>query len=175
MSAARFAAQNAPCWFAIVLWTSVLGAQTCLVLSPTSIHSDGAVSLELALYTVAGTRPAAVQWTFQYPSASIKQLAVEDGAALTAAGKTAICAVDATTNKCLTVGSAGKVIEDGIIAKVTAVTAVGATAAAIVIESALGTSLTGHLIPISSKVKLAGSGASSPSDCAQKPKGKSGK
>ena len=73
MSAARFATQNAPRWFAIVLWASVLGAQTCLVLSPAPIHPDGTASLDLALYTVAGARPAAVQWTFQYPSASIKQ------------------------------------------------------------------------------------------------------
>ena len=116
-----------------------------------------------------------MQWTFQYPSASIKRLGVEDGAALTAAGKTAICAADAATYKCLTVGSAGKVIDEGSIAKVTAVLAPGATTTAIVIENALGTSLTGHLIPISSNVRLAGSGASGPSDCAQpKPKGQPG-
>jgi hypothetical protein len=163
-SAARFAAQNLLSRLVIVLWTSVLGAQTCLVLSPVSIRPDGATSLDLALYTVAGTRPSAVQWTFQYPSASVKRLAVEEGAALTSVEKTAICAGDATTYKCLTVGAAGA-IDDGIIAKVTAVLAPGNTMTAIVIKNALGTSPTGNLIPIASKVRLPGSGG--PSTCAQ--------
>jgi hypothetical protein len=176
MSGDRFAARNTRRWLPIILWTSSMGAQTCLVLSPATIKSDGTASLDLALYSVTGTRPAAVQWTFQYPSASVKKLGVDDGPALVTGEKTAVCAGDGAAFNCLTAGAAKKVIADGIIAKVTAVLAPGVTTAAILIKDALGTSPDGQVITISSKVRHAGSGESSISDCAQpKPQGQPGK
>jgi len=170
MPRARFATHYAWRWLALILSTSVLEAQTCLVLSPAPSATEGTASFELALYTVAGTRPSAVQWTLQYPSATVKKLSVEDGSALKSTGKTALCAGDATAYKCLTVGTAEKAIDDGIVARVTAVLASGATTATIEIKDALGTSPSSHVIPISAKVKSFGAGG--PADCARpKPQG----
>ena len=172
MSGARFAAHNPSCWLLIMLWTSALSAQTCLVLSPATIKSDGTASLDLALYSVSGTRPVAVQWTLQYPSASVRRLAVDDGPALTDAGKTAFCAGDAAAYNCVTAGTAKKVIADGVIAKITAVLAPGAATAEILIKNTLGTSAPGNMIPISSIVRPPGSGAGDSSDCRPQPKEK---
>jgi hypothetical protein len=71
---------------------------------------------------------------------------------LTSAGKTAMCAADATGYKCLAVGLNTNTIASGVIAKVTAVLAPGASTAAISIANSLAASPAGNLIPISAKV-----------------------
>jgi hypothetical protein len=174
MFGARFAASNVRRWLPI-LFTSTLGAQTCLVLSSVTIKSDATASLDLALYSVAGARPAAIQWAFQYSSASVQRLVVDTGPALASVGKNAICAGDATAYNCLTTGTAKQGITDGIIAKVSAILAPGATQPAILIKSALGTSPTGHLIPVFSRIKPPDPDTSVSSDCTPKEKDRPGK
>jgi hypothetical protein len=159
-----FAGRKFAGWLPIVLWASVVDAQTCMVLSPPTIAADGTASLDLSLYSARGSEPAAVQWTFQYPSASIQTLTVDDGPVLTSAGKTAMCFGDASSFNCLAVGNNSKAIGNGIIAKLLAVLAPGATTAAIVIKSPLAASTAGYLIPVISKV-IPGPGANAPSDC----------
>lgn len=175
MFGARFAARNARRWLPIILCTSTLGAQTCLVLSRATIKSDGTASLDLALYSVTGAGPAAIQWTFQYSSASVRRLAVDAGPALESVGKTTICDGDARAYNCLTTGTAKKAIVDGIIAKVTAILVPGATKPAILIKNTLGTSPTGHLIPIFSRTEPPDPDTSVSSDCTPKEKGQPGK
>src|SRR5580704_11564749 len=104
VSGFQLAARKALCGLPILLLTSGLTAQTCLVLSPATISSDGTASMNLSLYSAPGTPPAAVQWTFQYPSSNIRSLTVDDGPMLTAAGKITMCAGDAAAYKCLAVG-----------------------------------------------------------------------
>ena len=68
-----------------------LKAQTCLSLSTAAITLGGTATLELALDSSSGTPPAALQWTFQYPSSGLVSLNAENGPAATAAGKTVMC------------------------------------------------------------------------------------
>jgi len=96
--------------------------------------------------------PASLQWTFRYPSASVSLLTADDGPALISAGKTAVCSGDAAAYKCLTVGANTGTIHNGVIARLTAVLAPGSTKAPIQIESPLGASAAGFLIPVTSIV-----------------------
>jgi hypothetical protein len=146
----RFAARNVRRWLSMIVWVSGLSAQTCLVLSPATINSDATASWSLSLYSAPGAEPAAIQWIFQYPPASVSRLTLDDGAALTAAGKTTICAGDASAHNCLAVGANTKTIGNGVIAKVTAVLTPGTTSASILVKNVLGASPAGHPIPISS-------------------------
>jgi hypothetical protein len=132
------AVRTAFCWLPIILWTSALGAQTCLVLSPATITTDHTAWLDLALYSSPGSAPAAVQWTFQYRSSNISSLTVDDGPMLTSAGKTAICTGNAAATNCLAVGHNTKTVANGVIAKVTAVLAPGATTAPVQITNPRG-------------------------------------
>lgn len=140
-------------WLSLVLWVSAIDAQTCMLLSPPTITARGTASLDLSLYSVRGSAmPASVQWTFQYPSASISLLTVGDGPALISSGKTAVCSGDAAAYKCLTVGMNTGSIHNGVIARLTAVLAPGSTTAPIQIESPLGASAAGYLIQVTSIV-----------------------
>ena len=159
-----FAKRKSLRWLPIVMWISGLNAQTCIVLSAPTVSPDGTASLDLSLYSVRGNEPAALQWTFQYSSTNIQTLTVNDGPALTPAGKTTICRGDAPSLTCLAVGNNTKTIASGIVAKVTAVLAPGGTAAPIQITSALAVSSSGYQIPLMAKV-LASRDATVPSDC----------
>ena len=153
MSGFQSVSRRALCSIAFLLWTSALTAQTCLVLSPAANSPEGgAALLNLSLYSSPGTSPAAVQWTFQYASSNIRSLIVDDGPMLTSAGKTAMCAGAAAGYNCLAVGLNANTIASGVIAKVTAVLAPGAGAAAISIASSFAASAAGNLIPISPKI-----------------------
>jgi hypothetical protein len=156
MSGFRSASRKALCWLPILLGTSGLTAQTCLVLSPATISPDGTALLNLALYSSPGTGPAAVQWTFQYASSNIHSLSVDDGPMLTFAGKTAMCAPSAAGYNCLAVGFNANTIGSGVIAKVTAVLAPGASTVPISIGNSLAASAVGNLIPISPITSVAG-------------------
>jgi len=150
-----FQLAKALCWLPIFLWTSLwttgLTAQTCLVLSPATISSGVNASLNLSLYSSPGTAPAAVQWTFQYAPSNIRSLTVDDGPMLKSAGKTAMCAGDAAAYKCLAIGLNTNTIASGVIAKVTAVLATGASTAGISIANSFAASAAGNVIPISPK------------------------
>ena len=151
-------------WLSLLLGINGLNAQTCLVLSPATIAADGTASMDLSLYSSSVEPPAAIQWTFRYPASSISSLTVDDGPMLTSAEKTAICAGDAAAYKCLAVGANAKTITNGVIAKVTAVLAPGASTATIQITNTLGASAAGYVIPISSRIKPA-TGADVSNDC----------
>jgi len=172
VSAFQLASRKTFCWLPILLWvslwTSGLSAQSCLVLSPAAVSSGGIALLNLSLYTSPGTAPAAVQWTFQYASSNVRSLTVDDGPALTSAGKTAMCSGNADAYNCLAVGFNSNAITGGVIAKVTAVLAPSATTAAISIARSLATSAAGNLIPISPKITSA-TGAHFSPDCRMHP------
>ncbi len=151
----------------LVLWTSGLHAQACLVLSPPSTTAEGTVLWDLSLYST-GEAPAGVQWTLQ--SAGITSLTVEDGPVLASAGKATFCSNTTASNTCLAAGANAKTIGNGVIAKLTAVLAPGATAlgATMLIQNPLGVSATGYLIPVSAKITPA-DGTPSTSDCGLHP------
>jgi len=127
------------------------------------MSKGGAALLNLSLYSSPGTEPATVQWTFEYAASNIRSLTVDDGPMLTSAGKTAMCAGEAAGYNCLAVGLNTNTIASGVIAKVTAVLAPGAGAAAISIANSFAASAVGNLIPISPRIVSTGSHVAS--DC----------
>jgi hypothetical protein len=128
-----------------------LKAQTCLSLSTAAIAPGGTAILELALDPSSGTPPAALQWTFQYPSSGLVSLNVENGPAATAAGKTVMCNGSATAYTCLVVGANANTIPNGVVAKVTVVPAPDVTSTVIVIGNLFGASAAGDFIPVLSE------------------------
>ena len=162
-------------WLPILLCMTRLTAQTCLVLSPTTVTANRTTLLDLSLYSTNGPAPAAVQWTFQYPTSSITNLTVDDGPSLTSAGKTVVCAGNAEAYNCLAVGLNTKTIANGVIAKVTAVLAPGATAAALQITNPHASSAAGSdLIPIVARI-LPARGTRDASDCRLLPRPRGGR
>lgn len=165
----RFAltARRSRRWLPAILWTH-LSAQTCLVLSQATITSGNTALLDLSLYSPSGTAPAALQWTFQYTS-SISSFTVDDGPTLTSAGKSAICAEEGVNYNCLAVGLNANTINNGVIAKITAVLAPGASAPIIRITNPLAASASGNLIPIAAMIPPI-PGARNFSDCRLPPR-----
>jgi hypothetical protein len=123
---------------------------TSLALSSVTVIPGDVASLDLSLQASADARPAAIQWIFQYSPASISRFTVEDGPALSSAGKTVICSGDANALKCLIVGLNREAIPDGIVAKVSVVLEPGVSSATILVTDALGVSGGGDPISISS-------------------------
>lgn len=153
MPALHFAAQAVRRWLPAILWTSGLCAQTCLLLSPATITADGTAEFDLSLYSPRGTAPAAVQWSFQYEASSIGSLTVKDGPALNTSLKTTICDGAASAYNCLATGLNRRTITNGVIAKVAAVLAPGATAAVIQITNPNAASASGSPISVVARVQ----------------------
>jgi hypothetical protein len=146
-------------WVQIVLWATGLNAQTCLVLSPMTIQSDGTASWTLSLNTAIGSIPAALQWTLDLtPSSGISSLKIDDGPALMSTGKTATCAGNTGTFSCVAAGSNRNTITNGIVAQLTAVLSPGETTAIVQVREALGVSVDGYLIRVYPIVGLYSSG-----------------
>jgi hypothetical protein len=118
------------------------------MLSRPTITADGTALLDLSLSSPPGAAPAALQWTLQYSPTVITSFAVDDGPSLTSAGKTSICAGDAAAYNCLAIGANTNAIANGVIATLTAVLAPGFPTPTVQIQSALGASPEGYLIPI---------------------------
>jgi hypothetical protein len=139
------------CWLAIVAWVAGgLHAQTVsLTLSSAAVPRGRAAILHLSLNALDGVPPAALQWTFQYPSSGLTNFTVEDGPAVAAVEKTVICSGNATAYKCLAVGHNAETIPNGIVARIRVVLASDASATTIQITDALGTSVFGSSIPVS--------------------------
>jgi hypothetical protein len=112
-----------------------LAAQSSLILS-----SAGTLTLS----SVAGNEPAALQWTFSYPS-GVTGFSVSAGPALTAAGKTINCAGNSSAYTCLAAGLNSNIIGNGVVGTI-AGTVSGFSVA---IPSAIAASPAGASIPVS--------------------------
>ncbi|HLJ77160.1 MAG TPA: hypothetical protein VKT75_07090 [Acidobacteriaceae bacterium] len=135
-------------WLPLLLGLGCLNAQTCLVLSSPVVNADGTASLDLSVYTSKPAEtPSALQWTFSYPS-SIRGLTVDDGPALLAVGKTAICSQTPGAYNCLAVGSNAHPIGNGVIARVIATLAEGAAAPGLQITNPVAASPEGFWIRV---------------------------
>jgi hypothetical protein len=127
--------------------TGRLTAQTALAITSAAAGTDR-VTLELSLDSSSGIAPAALQWTFEYPPSAIRSITIQDGPALAAAGKTALCSGVASPVTCIAVGSNRELVPDGVVAMVTVVLDPGESTPAIEITDAMGVSAAGYEIPI---------------------------
>src|ERR1039457_1836110 len=123
--------------------------QTSLVLSSGAATPGGTASLALSLANLGGTQVAALQWTLNYPSSSISGITVTAGPASTTAAKTLYCSGSGGTYSCLAVGINSDIIGDGVVANVQLSLTTSATSVDITLSDALGASLAGDAIPVS--------------------------
>lgn len=135
----------------ILLWTSTIQGQTCMVLSRPVLTPSGTMTFDLSLRSAPGGKPAALQWSFQFSSSNIAALTVEDGPALAPSRKSTFCAGNPGSFNCLAAGRNSAPIGDGIVAKVTATLAPGSDSANLAIASPWGASPAGFFILVIAK------------------------
>ncbi len=131
------------CGFSNAAW-----AQS-LMLSSATATAGTTVVLNLSVSSPAGSAPAALEWTLTYPAASVASISVAAGAAPTAAGKSIACAGGAAAYTCIAYGLNSNTISNGVVAVVTATLTSSATTALIGVPSALGASLAGASVAVS--------------------------
>ena len=127
---------------------NVLLAQSSLVLSSGTTAPGGPVSLNLTMTSPAGKQPAAVQWTFTYPSAALASFTVGAGPSLTAANKTIACSGNGSAYTCVAYGMNATPIANGIAATVSVTPAGGASTVTIGVSNALGATPAGDAIAV---------------------------
>src|SRR5215813_11831314 len=127
---------------------SGLNAQNCSTFSTNVSILGGANSVELSLESSADTPPTALQWTFRYPLPAVSSLTMDAGPAVTAVGKTVICAPNPAGSTCLAMGSNASTVGNGVIAKVTIVLVPEVVSAPFELINPLGASAAGYFAPV---------------------------
>src|SRR5206468_7908417 len=92
-------------------------------------------------------QPAALEWTFSYPTASVATLSVDPGPALSAAGKSVSCAAGTNSYTCVAWGLNSNPISDGVVATLS-LTLSGSNSLPVAIGNSLGASLAGDEIAV---------------------------
>jgi hypothetical protein len=139
-----------------LLWAGTLAAQTCIIASPPKLQADNTASIDLWLYS-STTRPSALEWVVRVDDSLATRVVVNNGPALTAAGKTVLCMNVGDGLRCLAVGANSNPIANGVIAKISATPAAGFSSAAVQVADALAATPEGHLLGMMLRVKsLAG-------------------
>jgi len=146
----------------LAFFAPALSAQACLTLSPARIAPGNILQFDLSLSASPGDSPAALQWTFQYPPASIQTFTVDDGPALDVARKTVFCSATAGAYRCLIAGANRNPIPDGIVARVNATLAAGVATADLSVTNLRGASATGYFLPVHYQNASAAAAGSSP-------------
>jgi len=129
------------------------GLSDLLGLSSSLVPPGGTASLNLSLRAGSGGGPAGLQWTITYPPSVIADISASPGPAAIAAGKTLSCTAASGTYMCLLTGLSTSglninVIQNGVVAVVTATISPGAPTAAIAVTNALGATPPGIAVPI---------------------------
>ena len=122
-------------------------AQPALSLSSTSASAGSAVTLNLSLSSPAGSEPSAIQWTLNYPPASLSNISVIPGATLAPVGKTLQCVSGSGSYTCIAYGMNATILPDGVVAQVVASPATAGTVA-IGFSALAGSSPAGDSEPI---------------------------
>ena len=127
--------------------SSLLHAQSSLALSSASVPPGGATALNLSLTSDPSNQPAALEWTFSYPTASVANLSVDAGPALSAAGKSLSCSAGAGSYTCVAWGLNSNPISDGVVATLS-LTLSSSNSLPVAIGNSLGASLAGDEIAV---------------------------
>src|SRR5687768_14640283 len=97
----------------LVLQPQIASSQT-MALSSATVASGVPALLNLSLAN-SGAQITAVQWTLEFPAASVTALSVNPSTALSFAGKQISCAAASGTYKCIAYGMNSTVVPDGIL------------------------------------------------------------
>ncbi len=125
-------------------------AQSSLTLSSATAAPGSSVALNLTLASPSGSEPAAIQWTLDYPAASVAGLSVSAGSAATSAEKSIACASSSDSGYiCIVSGLNSNTISNGVVGVVSLVLTPNATTAPIGMSNVLGASPVGDSLPVS--------------------------
>src|ERR1035437_210926 len=127
--------------------SNLLQAQTSLALSSAIATPGGTAALNLSLSSPPSSPLLAVQWTFNYPAASVASLTAAAGPALSSVGKTLSCAGGVNSYTCVASGLNSNTISDGVVATLS-VTLSGSSGVPVTISNSLGASPTGDAIAV---------------------------
>jgi hypothetical protein len=133
----------------VLFFGNAASAQSSLTLSSATATAGSSVALPLSLVSTPGSEPAALQWTLEYPSASVASVSVTPGEAALAADKSVSCAGDAAAYICIVSGLNGNTIGNGTVAIVSVVLTQDAITGGIGVSNALGASPAGDPLVIS--------------------------
>src|ERR1035441_9695651 len=147
MKIKQFLGSLAPLIAFLLPMCNILQAQTSLALSSATVPLGAAAALNLSLSSPTLSPTLAIQWTFNYPAASLGSLTVAAGPALSSAGKTVSCAAGVNSYSCIAWGMNSTAISDGVVATLS-VTPSGNGAVPVTISNSLGASLTGDAIAV---------------------------
>jgi len=93
----------------------VSAANASLAVSSGSAAAGGSVSLNLTFTKGTDQAPSALQWTLNYPTASVSKVTIATGSGATAAGKSVQC----SGNTCLVSGTNNTALSSGVVAVAT--------------------------------------------------------
>jgi len=138
-----------------ILLTQVGWAQVSLGLSSSGVQSSSMV-LNIVLNSVAGSEPAALQWTLAYPTASVTQAVVTAGPQATAAAKSVTCKAGPGAQTCILDGLNTSKILNGIVATATLQLSSSSTGtpSGILLTNALAASTAAKVVTISTNSAL---------------------
>ena len=138
-----------------ILLTQVGWAQVSLGLSSSGVQSSSMV-LNIVLNSVAGSEPAALQWTLAYPTASVIQAVVTAGPQATAAAKSVTCKAGSGAQTCILDGLNTSKILNGIVATATLQLSSSSTGtpSGILLTNALAASTAAKVVTISTNSAL---------------------
>jgi len=127
----------------------VFAQNDLLALSSGTASVDGTVSLSLNLTSPSGSEPAALQWTFSYPTNNVLAISAIAGPSVTNAGKTLNCVASSGTYTCLVSGLNTTTLASGTVASLSLKVAAGVTASTIDIVNPLAVSGPGNRLALS--------------------------
>jgi hypothetical protein len=91
-------------------------AQVTVGVGSGSVIAGGAGSENISLSATSGNAPASVQWPLTYSGSDLSGMSLVPAAAVTAAGKTLLCATGAGSVECVIWGTNTSPIPNGTIA-----------------------------------------------------------
>ena len=125
------------------------GQADSLTLSSGIAAANGTVSLNLVLTSPAGNEPAALQWTFTYPTSNVLSISAAAGPSATNAGKALNCTAGSGAYTCLAWGMNNSTIQNGTVAIVNLTIAAGVIGTSINIGNSLAASSSGQSLATS--------------------------
>src|SRR5215469_2676304 len=138
-------------WYlsALLLQVHILFGQSSLALSSGTAVLGGPASLNLTFNSSSGNQSAALEWTINYPAASITALSATAGAALNSSSKSLSCRDTGGGYTCIAAGMNANPIPDGVVATISISLAAAASGSvSLTLTNVTGASAVGSAVPV---------------------------
>jgi trimeric autotransporter adhesin len=145
----------------LILSANLLFGQGTLALSSGTAAANGSAALQLTLTSPAGAEPAGLQWTLAYSPTDVSIGAVA-GASGAAAGKSLTCVSRSGSYMCVLAGLNGTLLQNGVVAVVTATIVSKVAYTIIAVTNTLGAGAMGNSLPINGVAGIVTAAAAPP-------------